>query len=331
MKSIFLGTQDNLDIYKNCLETLKKEAELDAVVYSKNDVIQSPDKFKDTEYVFSTWGMPVFTSEEIKEYLPSLKCVFYGAGTVQFFARPFLENNIKVFSAWGANAVPVAEYTVAQILLANKGYFISSKMINNSENRQKAMEYAFKMPGNYNTKVGIIGAGMIGKMVIKMLKSYKLDILVYDPFLSDEKAMNMGVKKVSLEEIFSDCQVISNHVANLPETVGMLTYDLFKLIKDNAVFINTGRGAQIIEEDLIRILEEKPFATAVLDVTFPEPPIEDSKLYTLDNVILTPHIAGSLGNEVQRMGEYMCEQFIKFKNNEKYEYEVTLKMLETMA
>lgn len=331
MKSIFLGSEKNLDIYQNCLKTLKNEADLDAIVYSKNDVIASPEKFKNTEFIFSTWGMPVFTSEEIKEYFPSLKCVFYGAGSVQFFARPFLENGIKVFSAWGANAVPVAEYTVAQILLANKGYFLSSKMIKSPEARKKATEYAFRLPGNYDTKIGIIGAGMIGKMVIEMLKAYKLEVLVFDPFLSNEKAQNLGVKKASLEEIFKECQVISNHVANLPETVGMFTYDLFKLMKDNAVFINTGRGAQVVEDDLIKILTEKPFITAVLDVTYPEPPIEGSKLYDLENVILTPHIAGSLGNEVRRMGEYMCDQFIKYKNNEKYEYEVTLKMLETMA
>lgn len=331
MKSIFLGTQQNLNIYKNCLETLKKEADLDAIVHTKDDVISSPEKFKDTEFIFSTWGMPVFTSEEIRKYFPSLKCVFYGAGSVQFFARPFLENNIKVFSAWGANAVPVAEYTVAQIILANKGYFLSSKIIKNPESRNLATQYAFNLPGNYNTKIGIIGAGMIGRLVIDMLKAYKLDIVVYDPFLSNEKAEMLGVKKVSLEDLFKECQVISNHVANLPETVGMLNYDLFNLMKDNAVFINTGRGAQVVEDDLIKILTEKPYITAILDVTLPEPPLEDSKLYTLDNVILTPHIAGSLGNEVQRMGEYMCDQFIKFKNNIPYEYEVTLKMLETMA
>ncbi len=331
MKSIFLGSQSNLNIYKNCLETLKSEAVLEAKVYTKDDVIASPEKFKDTEYVFSTWGMPVFTSEEIKKCFPALKCVFYGAGSVQAFARPFLENEIKVFSAWGANAVPVAEYTVAQIILASKGYFLSSKMIKSPDGRKKASEYAFKMPGNYNTTVGIIGAGMIGRMVIEMLKAYNLEVLVYDPFLSDEKAQLLGAKKVSLEEIFTECQVISNHVANLPETVGMFNYDLFKLMKDNAVFINTGRGAQVVEDDLIKILTEKPYITAVLDVTYPEPPNEGSTLYSLDNVILTPHIAGSLGNEVRRMGEYMCDQFIKFKNGEKYEYEVTLKMLETMA
>ncbi len=331
MKSIFLGSKNNLNIYKSCLNELMVEAEMTSEVFTKDDVISTPENFKNTEYIFSTWGMPVFTSEEIKKYLPNVKCVFYGAGTVQTFARPFLENGIKIFSAWGANAVPVAEYTVAQIILANKGYFLASRMINNPETRQDAAKYGYTMPGNFGAKIGIIGAGMIGKMVIERLKDFKLEVLVYDPFFSDEKAKEMGVKKTSLEEIFSTCQVISNHVANLPATVGMFTYDLFKLMKDNAVFINTGRGAQVVEEDLIKILEEKPFITAVLDVTLPEPPIEGHPFYSLKNVILTPHIAGSAGDEVMRMGEYMLDQFKKYKNGQPYEYEVTLKMLETMA
>ena len=91
----------------------------DERVYKKEDVMQCPESFRDTEYIFSTWGMPVFTEEEIKEYLPGLRAVFYGAGSVQSFARPFLNCGVKVFSAWAANAVPVAEYTVAQIILAN--------------------------------------------------------------------------------------------------------------------------------------------------------------------------------------------------------------------
>ena len=89
-------------------------------VYRKTDIISAKDDFKDTEVIFSTWGMPKFTEEELAEYLPSLKAVFYAAGTVQAFARPFLSRGVRIFSAWAANAVPVAEYTVAQIILANK-------------------------------------------------------------------------------------------------------------------------------------------------------------------------------------------------------------------
>lgn len=332
MRGVFIGGPKINKVYnRKTTEFLVVHAGLSPNPVTKEEILTHPDKYADTEYLFSTWGMPHFTEEEITGYLPALKAVFYGAGSVQQFAREFLNVGVRVFSAWGANAVPVAEYTTAQIILANKGFYLANRRYTSLDTRAAANAYFRKMPGNYDVSVGIIGAGMIGKLVIKMLKPYNIHVLVYDPFLSDEKAAELGAEKTSLEELFSRCQTISNHVANLPQTVGMLHYDLFRRMKENAVFINTGRGAQVVEEDLIRILEEKPDITAVLDVTFPEPPVSDSKLYTLENVFLTPHIAGSSGLEVARMGEYMAEQFRKFKNHEFCEYEVTLKMLETMA
>lgn len=330
MKSFFSGSDAVTRVYgKEVREKLKAEAGIDEKnIYSKEDILAG--KLKDAENMFSTWGAPVLTEEEIAEFLPNLKCVFYGAGSVQYFVRPYLKRNVRIFSAWGANAVPVAEYTAAQILLATKGFFLACRRTRCD--RQRAAHYALNtMPGNFNTRVGIIGAGMIGKMVIKRLKQDRIDVLVHDPFLSNEKAEELGAKKADLSEIFSSCTVISNHVANLPETVGMFDYSLFSLMKKNAVFINTGRGAQVKENDLIRALKEEPDRCAVLDVTYPEPPDADSEFYTLENVFLTPHIAGSTGNEVQRMGEYMLDQFEKYSRGETCEYEVFEKMLETMA
>ena len=107
---------------KESLDFLEKNG-FDGICYNKQDLIDHTERFSDTEYIFSTWGMPRLSETEIKEYLPSLKCVFYAAGSVQSFAAPFLNCNIRVFSAWAANAIPVAEYTVAQIILANKGFF----------------------------------------------------------------------------------------------------------------------------------------------------------------------------------------------------------------
>lgn len=296
-------------------------------VYTKADVLKDPETFQNTQYVFSTWGMPIFSEEEIKNYLPSLKAVFYGAGTVQKFARPFLNCGVKVFSAWAANAVPVAEYTVAQIILANKGFFKTMRYTDKSQSRAVFNHY----PGNFNAKVGIIGAGMIGKLVIHMLKSHKLDVLVFDPFLPEEQALALGVRKTTLDEIFETCQVVSNHVANNPQTRGMLGGALFEKMLPYATFLNTGRGAQVVESDLINVLNARPDLTAILDVTSPEPPLEDSPLYTLPNCILTPHIAGSSGNEVRRMGEYMKTEYENFLQNKPCQYEVTLEMLQTMA
>lgn len=302
---------------------------VDDKVYCKADIIGG-DCFKDTEYIFSTWGMPEFTEEEIKAHLPSLKAVFYAAGSVKHFAFPFIKRGIKVFSAWAANAVPVAEYTVSQIILANKGFFGAARLA--KEGRfESGNEYAKAHKGNYGLTVGIIGAGMIGKLVINMLKSYKLSVLVFDPYLSDGDAARLGVEKCSLERLFSECSVVSNHLANNPQTQGMLNKALFERLPLFATFINTGRGAQVVEDDLIDVLSKREDLTALLDVTFPEPPEKSSALYTLQNCVLTPHIAGSLANETRRMGEYITEEYERFIKGEPTKYEVSLKMLETMA
>ena len=149
--------------------------------------------------------------------------------------------------------------------------------------------------------------------------------------MPDEKAAELGVRKCELEELFENAFVVSNHLANNPQTVGMLNYGLFSKMRENAVFVNTGRGAQVVEEDLVRILSERPDLTALLDVTYPEPPVDDHPFYTLPNCLLTPHIAGSAGDEVARMGEYMLGECTSYLNGEVGKYEVSMKMLETMA
>ena len=333
MKAIFLCQQTDKiwKIYNDeTIEALKGIVNIEKRIYSKEELLASPESFCNVEIVFSTWGMPEMSETEIKSTLPSLKCVFYGAGSVQAFARPFLSCGVKVFSAWAANAVPVAEMTLALIILSNKGYFLSSRVYS-KKGRRAASDVFAKCAGNYGETVGIIGAGMIGKLVINMLKPYKLNVLVFDPFLPDETAKELGVKKCSLEELFEKSFVVSNHLANNAQTVGMLNYALFERMRENAVFINTGRGAQVVENDLVRILEERGDLTALLDVTYPEPPIENHPFYTLENCIITPHIAGSAGDEVSRMGEYMLEECRAYVNGENCKYEVSFKMLETMA
>ena len=164
-----------------------------------------------------------------------------------------------------------------------------------------------------------------------MLKSYNLRVLVFDPFLSDEQADELGVEKCDLPTLFERSFVVSNHLANNEQTKGMLSYDLFGLMRENAVLINTGRGAQVVEDDLVRVLRERPDLTALLDVTFPEPPVEGHPFYMLPNCYLTPHIAGSAGDEVARMGEYMFSEFEAYRSGNPTKYEVTETMLETMA
>jgi phosphoglycerate dehydrogenase-like enzyme len=311
------------------MDIIHENAQIYPELIEKDNLEEHEEYLKDAEIAFSTWGMPALTEEEIVKYLPKLKAVFYAAGSVQGFARPLLNKGVRVVSAWAANAVPVAEYTLAQILLANKGFLQNSmkaKMY-----RSAANEYSGAFPGNYSVKVGILGAGMIGTKVIELLKPFNMDVLVYDPFLSDEKAQSLGVRKCTLDEVFTQCQTISNHIANLPTTVGILNREHFSKMLPNATFINTGRGAQVVEKDLAEALKEMPARTAVLDVTEPEPPDPDSEFYKMENVILTTHIAGSMSREVARMGSYVAEEFVHFMKGEELKYSVTLKMLETMA
>ncbi len=303
--------------------------------FETDDVVtkRSLDEYRDilsrADYLFTTWGMPHFEREEIREYLPNLKAAFYGAGSVQHFAREFLEEGIAVFSAWAANGTPVAEYTFAEIILASKGFY---QRLHRASDGSSWPNRGGDFPGNYEIRVGIIGAGMIGKMVIEKLKTLDLvDILVFDPFLPDDKAAALGVTKTDLETLFSSCDVISNHLANNPQTVGMLDGRLFSRMKPYAAFLNTGRGAQVVEDDLIAALRDVPTRVAVLDVTWPEPPAEGSPFYTLPNVFLTPHIAGSIGNEVHRMAQFMFEEYEAFDAGRPTRYSVTLSMLETMA
>ncbi len=301
-----------------------------AEVFTLEDVLSDPGKFADIEVIFSTWGMPEMTEEQIKTCFPSLKCIFYAAGSVQSFARPFLRCGVRIFSAWAANAVPVAEYTLAQIILANKGFFAHSReMKAGNREANKVMKNAY--PGNYDENVGLIGVGMIGSMVAERLKGYKLKVYAFDPFLSDEKASALGITKCSLHELFERCRVVSNHMANNEQTRGMLDYSCFSKMLPYSTFINTGRGAQVVEDDLIRVLAERPDITAILDVTYPEPPAEGHAFYSLPNCFLTPHIAGSLMNETHRMAEYAIDEFVRYSKGEPCLYEVTEKMLETMA
>ena len=248
---------------------------------------------------------------------------------MQCFARPFLNLGIRVCSAWKANAVPVIEYAVSQILLANKGFYQLTRLIR--KNRESAEDFFTHFKGNYRAKVGILGDGAIGGGVIDELLRHNLNVFVYSITMTSEQAKAKGVRLAGLEEIFSTCDVISNHLANNEETKGIINGKLLLSLPDYATFINTGRGAQVDESALLEVLKKNRTLTAVLDVTYPELPERKSELYTLDNVFLTPHIAGSNGFEIERLAVCMVEEYTRIIKNEPPIYEITKKMLEKMA
>ncbi|MBQ9338292.1 MAG: hydroxyacid dehydrogenase [Lentisphaeria bacterium] len=271
---------------------------------------------QDVEVLFSTWGMPVLSEEQLAK-MPNLKALFYAAGATDRFARPFFGRGIHVFSAWQANAIPVAEFCLAQILLGLKGYFRTSRHFTSPEG--KTHNYAG--PGVYGETVALIGAGAISSKLQELLRPFHVKVIVI-PSRKERRT-------VSLEEAFAKAAVISNHLPDRDDNVGVLDGALFRSMRQGAVFINTGRGRQVNEAEFIRVMEERPDLTALLDVTFPEPPEAGSKLYTLPNVRLSPHIAGSMNDEVHRMSDYMIAEYKRFASGEPCLYEVSEGMLLT--
>lgn len=329
-KAIFLGDRGNiLRVYENTTEKLRAELFFIEPLYDRSALADRMSETREVSYIFSTWGMWRLTETEIKRFFPALEAVFYAAGSVKGFASEFLSAGVSVYSAWAANGIPVAQFTAAEIMLALKGFY--SSVHNGGEvwyNHGGSQNFL----GIMDAKVGLIGAGMIGRLVARELSQLPIELLIYDKFTDEDKIAALGGKKASLDKIFSECDVISNHLANVPETVGVLDYALFSRMKKHAVFINTGRGAQVDCGGLIRALSEVDTRTALLDVTDPEePPRPGSPLLTMKNIFLTPHIAGSMGNEIHRMAEFMYEEYMSLSRGEPTRYAVTPGMLETMA
>jgi phosphoglycerate dehydrogenase-like enzyme len=279
------------------------------------------------QFAFSTWGMPNLSPVRL-DRLASLRAVFYAAGSVQGFARPLIERGVTVVSSWRAIALPVSAFAAGQVVLAAKGYFAAIRQCRTHEGRlQGKPDY----PGVSNATIAILGAGTIGTMVIERLKPLGFTVVVFDPFLDDARAARLGVRKVSLEQAFASATVVTNHIADLPATRGMLKAELFRSMPRNATFVNTARGATVDEQGLLDVLQLRPDLTALLDVTSPEPPLPDSRIYRTPNLLLTPHIAGSLGREILAQADMVIEDFERYRKGTPVQNEVTLKMLETMA
>lgn len=331
MKIALFGT-NNLQFSKvytpEVLAELGRFGELSPRINKKN-IEANAEFLRECEIAFATWGMPKFTKEEIARYMPNLKALFYSAGTVQYFARPFLESGIRIFSAYAANAVPVAEYTFAQITLAAKGYFQAAKFYRAFP--AYSLGFANTAKGNYKCKVGLAGLGAIGQSVAEKLKALDVEVYACDPFVSEKRAGELNVTLVDMETLFSECDIISNHLANKPELENVFNYSLFKRMKKHSVFINTGRGAQVAEYSLALSLVLHPSHTFVGDVLKREFFPYINPLFWCPNAVLTPHIAGSTGNEPQRMAYYMIEEAERYFTDGNVRYEVTPDTLERMA
>ena len=281
-------------------ETVQGMADFYGTVITQDNIGEHLDALSDVNYIFTTWGMFAPTEEQL-DAMPELEAVFYAAGSVKGFAEPFLKRGIRVISAANANAEFVADYAASQIQLAAKGFFHNFRC---GDYRSFDTRNSRGIEGMFEIFIGLIGAGFVGRKVLSRLVSLpSIHLMVYDPFLSEEEAASLGVKKASLEELF----------------------------RENSTFINTGRGATVVEDDLTAVLSGRPDIVALLDVTWPEPPAEDSLLLKLPNIFYTTHIAGALGNEVCYMADLCIEDLKLIEKGEAPVYGVSLEALKRMA
>lgn len=331
-KAIYLLNENKADnIYGP-----KERAEIESMVeivgepQTAQSIKNNWSLLEEVEVIFSGWGMHPL-DEEFLSHAPNLQAVFYGAGSIRgFMTDAAWERGIVVTSSYAANAIPVAEYCVATILLGLKQFlpYTLHLMNGGKTDWEKTSHY---IHGGYGSTVGLVSLGMIGRHVLKLMKSFDVNILVYSQSMTPERAKEEGVESVSLEELFTRSHAVSVHTANLPETRGMITGKMIESMPEYATFINSSRGAVIEEESMIEVLRKRQDLTAILDVTNPEPPEDGSPLYSLPNVFLTPHIAGSMENECRRMGQFAIDECKKWLAGEPMTYRIDKKTFERMA
>jgi len=281
------------------LERLRAVADLDEELTISDFQQADPGLLAAVEVLITGWGCPRIGAAELAA-MPRLRAIVHAGGTVKDHVGPEAwSRGILVTTAAEANAYPVAEYTLAAILLAGKGV------------PELASAYAadpgFRADsrpdiGNYRRTVGIIGASRVGRRVIELLGAFDFSVLLYDPCLADDDPVLARARRVSLDELFRRSSIVSIHAPLLPETTGMVGHRQFALMSPGSVLINTARGA-IVDHDALGQAVRAKGVRAILDVTDPEPLPAGHPLRELPGVILTPHVAGSLGNELHRLGE----------------------------
>ena len=263
------------------------------------------EELRRTEILLTGWGAPVLDAAFLSR-APGLRAVFVAAGSVRHLTTPaFWERGIPIVSAAAANATPVAEFALAQILLGLKQVHRIGREVTAG---RRYPQQDPKVPGAYRSRVGLLGLGHIGRLVAAHLGRFDVEILATDPLTHADTARELGVRLVGIEELFAECHVVSLHAPLLPETRGSVGALLLNSLMPGATLINTARGALVDEEALAEVMLARPDLTAVLDVTHPEPPAPGSPLFTLPNVLLTPHLGGALGAERNRLGHLVREE-----------------------
>lgn len=292
--------------------------------YSKEQLSQIVE---DAEIILTSWGSPGITKEMLTN-APRLRYVGHAAGTVKgIVPKEIFGHGVKVFSAAPRIAQSVGEFCLAALMTMLRKIPQNIKAVQRGE----WWDFPERHSGRELTgqTVGIVSASSTARYFIQLLAPFRTNILLFDPYLSEENAQKLGVKLASLEEVMS-CPIISIHAPSIPATENLIHADLIRSINDGAILINSSRGVVLDEEVLLSELQTGRFYAA-LDVFKKEPPEKDSPFLQLDNVLVTPHIAGSTRECFQSLLLEVARDIQRSKNEEPTRYEIYERMWEFLA
>ncbi|MBC5689518.1 2-hydroxyacid dehydrogenase [Mediterraneibacter sp. NSJ-55] len=214
------------------------------------------------------------------------------------------KRGIKVVNAPGRLAVPVSEFTVGLMIAEMKNIARSHQRMQagNFKDGFSNSEYSVNLKGK---KIGLVGCGMVGSRVAKIMKAFEAEVLIYDPYMSDDAIRKMGYEPKELNELCKEADVISIHFRLTPETKGLIGKEQFALMKPGSYLINTARAGLVDEEAMMDALINKKIAGAGLDVFHQEPLEADNPLLKMDNVTITGHLAGHCADIFQMTTDIM--------------------------
>jgi phosphoglycerate dehydrogenase-like enzyme len=278
--------------------------------------------------VVTGWGTPTF-ADEVLTAAVDLRLVAHSAGTIKnLLPPPVFERGIAVTHAAGAIAPAVADLTLMLAMLMLRRAYHSDRALHSGKSWNEARPpMGEEITGQ---RIGVVGAGYTGRCVIKLLQAVGAELWVYDPYLSDDRAAELGVHSSSLDDLFANCRVVTLQAPVTEETLRMVGARQLSLLQDDGIFINTARGVLVDQDALLAELQSGRIRAA-LDVFEPEPLPADSPLRKLDNVFLTAHIAGASTQARYRQGAAMVDEIERFLSGQPLRYNVTREMLATMA
>jgi phosphoglycerate dehydrogenase-like enzyme len=265
------------------------------------------------DVLITGWGTPRI-DRGVLAAAPRLRAVIHAAGSVKRHVDPVVfAQGVTVSSAAQANAVPVAEYTVAALVFAAKRVFARAHWY--AHDRDAGDWRSGAGGGLYDRTVGVIGASRTGRLVLDRLRTSDVRLLVADPYLTARQARALGAELVDTDELCRRSDFVTIHAPALPETHHLLDARRLALLQDGATLINTARGSLLDTTALIDHCATGRL-DAVLDVTDPDPLPPGHPLLCLPNVLVTPHLAGSQGRELRRLGEFVVAEVARFTRGE---------------